>query len=59
MVYGYEGGGCLEEQMLKLFADLRLRVGRSGGGKERSRWSEIYGRQTGKDRWKGKFEGDC
>ena len=45
--------------MPRLFADLKLRVGHSGCEEERSRWSEIYGRQTGKDRWKGKFEGDC
>ena len=46
----------LKEQVLRLFADLRPGVSHSGCGEERSRWSEIYGRQTGKDRWKGNLK---
>ena len=56
MVYGVEGGGCLEEQVLRLFAGLRLRVGHSGCGEELSQWNGIYGRRTGKDRWMETFE---
>ena len=44
--------------MQRLFDGLMLRVGRSGCGEELSQWNGIYGRQTGKDRWTGKFGDD-
>ena len=44
--------------MLKLFAGLRLRVDHSGCGEELFQWNGIYGRQTGKDRWKETYEDD-
>jgi hypothetical protein len=41
--------------VLRHFVGLRLQVGHSGCEEEQSRWNGIYGRQTGKDRWTGKF----
>jgi hypothetical protein len=49
----------LEGQVLKPFAGLRLVVGHFGYGVGLSLWSEIYGRQTEKDKWKGIVGGDC
>ena len=44
--------------MLRLFAGLRLRVGHSGCGEERSKWNGIDGRQTRNDRSMETFEDD-
>ena len=49
----------LEGQVLKPFAGLRLVVGHFGYGVVLSLWSEIYGRQTEKGKWKEIVEGDC
>ena len=48
----------LEGQVLKPFAGLRLVVGHFGYGVGLSLWSEIYGRQTEKDKWKEIVGGD-
>ena len=48
-----------EGQVLKPFAGLRLVVGHFRYGVGLSLWSEIYGRQTEKDKWKGIVGGDC
>jgi hypothetical protein len=48
-----------EGQVLKAFADLRLVVGHFGYGVVMSLWSEIYGRQTEKGKWKEIVGDDC
>ena len=48
-----------EGQVLKPFTGSRLVVGHFEYGVGLSLWSEIYGRQTEKDKWKGIVGGDC
>jgi len=49
----------LEEHVLRRLADLLQGLGHSECEENQYRWNEVYGRQTRRDKWKGKFEDAC